>query len=211
MRSASVSTGRAATLTISRPSSARRSTCRRRLWNSPSVVTRRGRSRERQRREPSCHELVGVLSERDVLGAVAEQPCKPGAHAVGLDRGLLPLLVDVFGGIEPGALLRLESDVRPCLMRVAGQQQPLADAEARIVLGERILDQATSLSFCLVARSPQPEPRADLLSVPRRRHDCCGSHSSNTPGRRCGSRMRDCWHGPGADRPDQLRRATTST
>ena len=36
---------------------------------------------QRERRQPSCHELVGVLAERNVLGAVAEQPRKPGTHA----------------------------------------------------------------------------------------------------------------------------------
>jgi hypothetical protein len=80
---------------------------------------------------------VGVLAERDVRGTVAEQPCKPGSHAGGLDLRFLPFLVDIFSGIEPGALLGFESDVRPCLMRVAGQQQPLADTEARIVMRQR--------------------------------------------------------------------------
>jgi hypothetical protein len=81
---------------------------------------------------------VGVLPKRNVFGPVAQQPGKPGPDARGLDLSLLPFPVDVFGRIKPGALLRLEADVRPRLVRVAGQQQPLANAEARVVWRERI-------------------------------------------------------------------------
>jgi len=67
---------------------------------------------------------------------------------VGLNGSVLPLVVNEFGGIEPGSLLRLEADVGPGLMRVAGQQKAITDSESRIVPGERIFDQATSLSPC---------------------------------------------------------------
>ena len=93
---------------------------------------------QRERRKPPCHEFVGVLAKRNVLGPVAQQPGIPGPYARGLDLSLRPFPVDVFGRIEPGVLLRLESDVRPGLVGVAGQQQPFANAEARVVTGERV-------------------------------------------------------------------------
>jgi hypothetical protein len=80
---------------------------------------------------------VGVLAERDVRRVVAEQARETGPGAGRLRVRLLPFVVNVFGRIEPRPLLGLESDVGPCLVRVAGQQQPLADAEARIVMRER--------------------------------------------------------------------------
>ena len=56
--------------------------------------------------------------------------------AARLLRRLLPLEIDVLRGVEPGALLGLEPDVRPRLVRMAGQQQPLPDAEFGVMTGQ---------------------------------------------------------------------------
>jgi hypothetical protein len=70
-RSASVAAGSAASFTTSmRPVSANRSSWRRTVWNSPSVVTRRGRrssgNADRKRTTSSC-----VLAPSAIWGAIA--------------------------------------------------------------------------------------------------------------------------------------------
>ena len=115
---------------------------------------------ERQCGQPSRDELVRVLAESDVLRAVAEEPGEAGAHGRGLLGRPCPLLIDELGGVEPGALLRLESDIRPRLMRVAGEQQTLADAKSRVVAREGVLGQSSVLgpqSTVLFSRIPNPE------------------------------------------------------
>jgi len=92
--------------------------------------------RERQRRQQPRHQLVSVLPQRDLAAAIVEQPPKSVAHKVGLLPGASPFLVDELGRVEPRALLRVEGDVGPGLVRVAGQQQPLGDAEAGIMRGQ---------------------------------------------------------------------------
>ena len=136
---------------------------------------------QRECREPSRDELVRVLAERDVrLRCRRASRAKPARTSCGLDGRALPLVVDELRGVEPGALLRLEADVRPRLVRVAGEQQPLADAEARVVLRERILGQSSvSRSWSPVPvyspvfsnpesriPSPKPESRAPVLLSP---------------------------------------------
>jgi hypothetical protein len=73
---------------------------------------------------------MGVLSEREVGGVVANEPGEAGADCGSLDRCAFPFLVDELGGIEPRALLRLEADIGPRLVRVAGQQQTFGDAKS---------------------------------------------------------------------------------
>ena len=127
----------------------------------------RGRVEERQRGQPARDELVRVLAERDVLWPVAEEPREAGAHGCGLDRRSLPFVVDELCGIEPGALLRVEADVRPRLVRVAGQQQPLADSKSRVVPREGILVSPRSSSQSTVLPHPEARgPKPVLTSFP---------------------------------------------
>ena len=64
IRSASVSTGSVVTRTTSTPASASRSSWRRRLWNSPSEATSRGRAPVRSRPDRSRTSSSWVLSAR---------------------------------------------------------------------------------------------------------------------------------------------------
>ena len=91
-----------------------------------------------ERREQADDELVGVGAQRDLAVRVAEQRPKAGAHLLGLGERPPPLLVHVARGVVEGLDLALERDVRPRLVGVPGQQQPLGDAEARVVLGQRV-------------------------------------------------------------------------
>jgi len=98
---------------------------------------------ERERGQPARDELVRVLAECDVLCAVADESSEASAHRCGLDRRSLPLVVDELCGIEPGALLRVEPDVRPRLVRVACEQKPLTDSKSRVMPREGILCQSS--------------------------------------------------------------------
>ena len=91
-----------------------------------------------ERREQADDELVGVDAQGDLAAGVAEQRPEAGAHLLGLGERAPPLLVDVARGVLEGLDLALERDVRPRLVRVPGQQQPLGDAEARVVVGQRV-------------------------------------------------------------------------
>ena len=86
------------------------------LWNSPSVVTMRGRVEKRKRREPSRHQFVCVLSESDVVSPVTDEPREAGANGGSVGSRSLPLVVNELRGIEPRTLLRLEADIGPRLM-----------------------------------------------------------------------------------------------
>ncbi len=103
------------------------------VWNSPSDVISRGRARERQRGQQPRDQLVRVLPERDVTVGIVQEPPESRAHARGLFDRAFPFVVDELRRIEPGALLRFESDIGPGLMRVAGEEQALGDAKAGIV------------------------------------------------------------------------------
>jgi hypothetical protein len=59
---------------------------------------------------------VRVLAERDVAGAVADQPGETGADRRGLRCCSFPLLVNELGRIEPRPLLRFEADIGPRLV-----------------------------------------------------------------------------------------------
>jgi hypothetical protein len=63
---------------------------------------------------------VGVLSQGDVPGLVADEPCEASPHRRRVNGRALPFLVHELCRLEPRALLRFESDVGPRLMRVAG-------------------------------------------------------------------------------------------
>ena len=91
---------------------------------------------DRQRRQPPRDKLVRVLPERDVIERVTKQPREARAHLCRLLCGAFPLVVDKLRRIQPRALLRLEAHVGPRLVRVAGQQDSLGDAEAGVVDGD---------------------------------------------------------------------------
>ena len=96
------------------------------------VVGARGHFRKDRRQQPH-DQLVRVLPERDVAFRVVEEPPPSGANFVGHLRGSLPLVINQFCRVEPGTLLRLEGNVRPRLMRMAGQQQPLRHTKAGVM------------------------------------------------------------------------------
>ncbi|HEU4692859.1 MAG TPA: hypothetical protein VFS23_31070 [Vicinamibacterales bacterium] len=73
---------------------------------------------------------MSVVTEGDVARAVADQPGEPSADRGRLKCSAVPFLVDELRGVEPRTLLRLEADVGPRLVRVAGQQQTFGDAKS---------------------------------------------------------------------------------
>jgi hypothetical protein len=90
----------------------------------------------KNRGQPTHNELMRILPQRDLAIGIVEQPSKSAAHRVGHLGRPAPLAIDERRGVEPRLLLRLESNVRPGLVRMTGQQKPLGDAEPRIVLCE---------------------------------------------------------------------------
>ena len=137
-RAASDSSGASGTRTMASPSSASRSSCRRMLWNSPSVVTRRGRvpsgSAEMRRTTSSC-----VFAPRATPPPAS--PTQAGeslADPVGLGERVIPFVVHEAGGVLPGCGLPLETPVGPCLVRVSGEQEALRHGEPGIVRCEGV-------------------------------------------------------------------------
>src|SRR5690606_25943024 len=88
---------------------------------------------ERERGDESDDEVVSVRGERNLAVPVAEEPGVAPSHPFGAAEGEFPLLVDVFRRVDPGAGLSLEGPVRPGLVRVAGQEEPVRDIEAPVV------------------------------------------------------------------------------
>ena len=114
---------------------------------------------QRQRGQEPQHELVRVRSERDRRAGVVEQPPHALAQPLRLRERPLPLEIRVLGRVLPRLELPLAPDVGPRLVRVPGQQQPLGDAELRVVLRERV---QSSL------RTAQRSGKNGLCSVERR-------------------------------------------
>src|SRR5438477_624744 len=77
-----------------------------------------------------------VRGERDTIGRIVQQPREPAPHLVRLLECLLPYVINEFGCVEPSLLLRLERDVRPCLMGVTREQNAFGDTKATVVRGE---------------------------------------------------------------------------
>ena len=137
-RAASVSAGCAGRRTTSSPASLEpRELAAQRVELAVGADEPRARAQV-ERREQADDELVGVDAQRDLAVRVAEQRPKAGAHLLGLGERPPPLLVHVARGVVEGLDLALERDVRPRLVGVPGEQQPLGDAEARVVLGQRV-------------------------------------------------------------------------
>ncbi len=97
---------------------------------------------QRQRRQEPEHELVRVRRERNRRGRVGEQPPYSLAHPLRLRERALPLEVGVLGRVLPRLQLSLAGHIRPRLVRMPRQEQPLGDAKGRVVLGEP-LDQSS--------------------------------------------------------------------
>src|SRR4029078_9266547 len=63
---------------------------------------------------------------------------EPPAHALGAGEGALPLLVGELGRVVPRRGGPGERALAPRLVRVAGDQQPLADPEGGVGGGQRV-------------------------------------------------------------------------
>ena len=134
-RSASVSAGRAGTITTSSSSSSARRAISRRRCGTPA---RRHEARpplQVERRQEAKHEPECVLVERDLRAGLVEPEPEALAHPLGLLERPSPLLVHVESRVIPRLHNPFSRDVGPRLMRVASQEQPLRDAERRVVLG----------------------------------------------------------------------------
>ena len=101
-----------------------------------------------------------VRREGDRRAGVGEQPPDALAHTLGLRERALPLEVGVLGRVVPRLQLSLARHVRPRLVRMPRQEQPLGDAKGRVVLGEP-LDQSSP-------RIAQRSGKNGLWSVERR-------------------------------------------
>ena len=133
-RSASVSTGRAGTRTTSSPSSRQpRELAAQRVelavGGDEPRPARAGRAPTGSAATRSCVLAPSAISPRGSSSSAR----KPSRTRSALRERALPLVVDVQRGVVERLDLPLERDVRPRLVRVAGEQQPLGDAEARVV------------------------------------------------------------------------------
>ncbi len=88
-----------------------------------------GSCHQRQRGQESHHELVRTGAQRDDPVVIAEQGRPPTPDTVRDRERPLPLVIHQVGGILPRTDLSVESHVRPRLMRVSCEKQPLADAK----------------------------------------------------------------------------------
>ena len=100
-----------------------------------------------------------VGRKRNRRNGIVKQPPHPLAQALRLRERPLPFEIGVLGRVLPRLQLPLARHVRPRLVRVAGQEQPLGNAEGRVVLRERI---QSSL------RTAQRSGKNGLCSVERR-------------------------------------------
>ena len=138
-----------------------RSSWRRMVWNSPSVVTSVGRCARAAARTASASTSSWVFWPSAM--SPANRPgsrAKPVAHFAAC-ASAAPTFVHELRGVEPRALLRLERHVGPRLMRVAGEQQPFGDAEARVVRARSQRGPSTAWSQL---RANLPQVRKDRLA-----------------------------------------------
>ena len=88
-------------------------------------------------REQADDELVGVDAQGDLAAGVAEQRAGSRRAPRSALANARPHFSSTWRAASSKAsTLALERDVRPRLVRVPGQQQPLGDAEARVVVGQ---------------------------------------------------------------------------
>ena len=92
--------------------------------------------------EKADHEFVRVRAQRVVpfvrAPRASEEFGVPGADPIPAGERLLPLPVHQTGGVLPGPELPRESAVRPRLVRMSREEQPLRDPEAGVVRGQRV-------------------------------------------------------------------------
>jgi hypothetical protein len=88
---------------------------------------------ELERRQEPDHQVVRAGAESDLAVRVVEQPPEAGAHLVGSGERAVPLVVDQRRRVVEGLELGVAGDVRPRLVRVAGQQQPFGHPEPGVV------------------------------------------------------------------------------
>ena len=113
-------------------------------------------------RQEAQHEPERVLVERDLRVRLVEPQPETLAHALRLLERAPPLLVDVERRVVPGLDDAFPTDVGPGLVRVAGQEQTLPDAEARVVRRELLRPDQSS------ERTVQRSGKNGLWSVERR-------------------------------------------
>ena len=119
---------------------------------------------EGQGRDPLHEQVVGRRGERDRSRRAAQESPVSLAHPLGARERMRPLLVHVLGGVQPRLLLPFEPPVRPCLVAVAGQEEPLANPEVGVVGRERVRAAAEILGRQHRARSRR-SPRHAHSSV----------------------------------------------
>ncbi len=91
-----------------------------------------------ERREEADDELVRVLREGDLCVVLAEEQPEAVPDRVGLREGAVPLLVDAERRVLERLQLALARHVGPGLVRVAGEEQPVGDAEGGVVGRQRV-------------------------------------------------------------------------
>ena len=83
---------------------------------------------------------MSILAQRIVASGIAKHPRESCAHAFCCFECAIPFLVYEFGSIIPGPHVGIAAAIRPGLMRMAGQEETLADLEAGVVRGETLTD-----------------------------------------------------------------------
>jgi hypothetical protein len=89
-----------------------------------------------ERGQEAQHQVVRAGAERELRVRVAEEAAQPVPDPVGLLERQRPLAVGVPGRVHERVDLPGQRHVRPGLVGVAGEQQPLGDAEAGVVRRE---------------------------------------------------------------------------
>ncbi len=97
-----------------------------------------GPSSQRQGGKQPDHQLVRVGAEREAAASVSQQAREARADPLGLCERMLPLVIHIPRRVEPSRRMGIEAYVRPGLMGVAGEQEPLRHGEAGVMARERI-------------------------------------------------------------------------
>ena len=67
-----------------------------------------------ERRQPACHQLVGVLAERDIRGVVTQQPGEPGAHVGRTFFGALSTIALCYAERKTASAYNQSNPARRC-------------------------------------------------------------------------------------------------
>jgi hypothetical protein len=88
---------------------------------------------EGQSRKKAHDEVMGARGEGDVGARIVQEAGEPGTYLIGPGEGAVPLVVHQLRRVEPRLLECRKADVRPRLVRMARQEQPLRDPEPRVM------------------------------------------------------------------------------